>query len=336
MWDHYKADVDVNGIGGFWPNVTITSPADSTKFPDSTQVTITAAASDSDGTVVSVEFFVSDTSKIGEADTSPYTLVWENIPAGNYRLTAVATDNQGHKRTSNTVHITVGKVQTTKLEAEAAAWQGSGISPKSDNAASNGVFLDMATQTGTVAWKLPNVPADGNYGITFGFKLFYDHPKSQYVNVNGVRTDTVVFDATSTSSWLEKSINVNLTKGENTVQMELSWGWMYLDYLAVPSSFVALSAKNTLEIPGSFSLDQNYPNPFNPTTTIRFSLAKASNVKLTVYNILGQKIAPLVDGYMSAGPQSVVFDASRFSSGVYSYRLEAGSFTKVAKMMLIK
>jgi Bacterial Ig domain/Carbohydrate binding module (family 35)/Secretion system C-terminal sorting domain len=336
MWDHYRADVDVNGIGGFWPNVTITSPADSIKYPDSTQVTITAAASDSDGTVVSVEFFVSDTSKIGEADTSPYTLIWKNIPAGDYRLTAIATDNQGHKRTSNTIHIAVGKILTTKLEAEAATFVGSGFTVKSDINASNGFFLDMATQSGTVTWKLPNVPADGSYGITFGFKLFYDHPKTQYVNVNGVRTDTVVFDATSNTLWSEKSINVNLIKGANTVQMELSWGWMYVDYLSVPSSFVAVSVKNSSELPNVYSLEQNYPNPFNPATTIRYSLAQPGQVKLRIYDLLGRLVATLVDEKQNAGVYNVPFDARTMASGLYFYRIEAGKFTQVKKMLVLK
>jgi len=90
-------------------------------------------------------------------------------------------------------------------------------------------------------------------------------------------------------------------------------------------------------LPNSFALEQNYPNPFNPSTTINFTLGKASNVKLTVYNLLGQRVATLVDGRMNAGTQSVVFDASRFASGVYFYRLDAGSnFNSVKKMLLLK
>ncbi|MGD0591198.1 MAG: T9SS type A sorting domain-containing protein [Bacteroidota bacterium] len=89
--------------------------------------------------------------------------------------------------------------------------------------------------------------------------------------------------------------------------------------------------------PIDFALEQNYPNPFNPSTTINFTLGKASNVKLSVYNVLGQKVATLVDSHMNAGRQSVVFDASRFASGVYFYRLDAGSnFNSVKKMLLLK
>jgi hypothetical protein len=93
---------------------------------------------------------------------------------------------------------------------------------------------------------------------------------------------------------------------------------------------------NSSGLPLRYELLQNYPNPFNPTTTINFTLAKASDVKLAVYNVLGQKVATLVDTRMSAGQQSVVFDASRLASGVYFYHIDAGSFNSVKKMMLLK
>ncbi len=89
-------------------------------------------------------------------------------------------------------------------------------------------------------------------------------------------------------------------------------------------------------LPTSYSLSQNYPNPFNPTTSINFSLIKASNVKLTVYNILGEKVASLVDKYLDAGFYTVKFNASAMASGVYLYRLEAGDFTSNKKMILLK
>lgn len=89
-------------------------------------------------------------------------------------------------------------------------------------------------------------------------------------------------------------------------------------------------------IPATFSLSQNYPNPFNPTTTIRYSISKASVVSLRIYNILGQEVATLVNWHQTAGNYTATFDASRFASGVYLYRLNAGSFNQVRKMLLLK
>lgn len=88
--------------------------------------------------------------------------------------------------------------------------------------------------------------------------------------------------------------------------------------------------------PYTFDLSQNYPNPFNPSTQINYSLAQTADVQLVVYDILGRQVANLVNSIQSAGTYSVNFDMSQFSSGTYIYRLEAGDFVSVRKMMLIK
>ena len=344
MWDHHRDAVDVHGISGAWPNVTITSPVADTTFADTAAVTIVAVASDSDGTVVSVDFFVSDTVRIGGATASPYTMVWKNISRGQYTLTAVATDNQGHKRTSNRVHITVGMPSMVRLEAEAASLQGSGMTIKNDAVASNHAFVDIATQSGSIVWTLANVPVAGSYDIAFGYKLFYDHPKTQYVNVNGTRAATVVFDGASGSTWYETGVTVNLIKGKNTVQMELFWGWMYLDYLAVPSSLIATSVEGPSGVPISFSLQQNYPNPFNPATTIEFDLPAKSVVLLRVFDLLGREVTTIVSEELQAGSYRREWNAAGVASGVYFYRLEArqapggqpGSFVGIKKLIVLR
>jgi hypothetical protein len=88
--------------------------------------------------------------------------------------------------------------------------------------------------------------------------------------------------------------------------------------------------------PVSYELGQNYPNPFNPSTTIKFSMPEAGNVKLVVYNLLGQEVKSLVNGFMQSGTHIVNFDASNLNSGMYLYRLNTGTFTEVRKMTLIK
>ena len=90
------------------------------------------------------------------------------------------------------------------------------------------------------------------------------------------------------------------------------------------------------EMPVKFEMSQNYPNPFNPSTRIRFSVPEASNVKLTVYNALGQQVAELANGMMNAGSYEVDWNASALTSGVYVYRLEAGNVNITRKMSLLK
>jgi hypothetical protein len=98
---------------------------------------------------------------------------------------------------------------------------------------------------------------------------------------------------------------------------------------------------NDIDVPNEIMLEQNYPNPFNPTTTIKYLLPlnsgnKLSNVKLVIYDVLGNEIETLVNEQKSAGIYEVKFDASNLSSGIYFYELKTANFNKVRKMILIK
>lgn len=90
------------------------------------------------------------------------------------------------------------------------------------------------------------------------------------------------------------------------------------------------------EIPDGYLLKQNYPNPFNPSTSIEFSIPQKAFISLKVYNILGEEVGNLVNDELSPGNYRFNFDASNLTSGVYFYRINAGSFTEVRKMLLIK
>ena len=99
---------------------------------------------------------------------------------------------------------------------------------------------------------------------------------------------------------------------------------------------VRTSADEERFLPKEFVLEQNYPNPFNPTTQIRFSLPKTTDVKLQVFNILGQPVSTLMDGRLSAGQHAVNFDGAALSSGVYLYTLKTPEFTQTRVMNLLK
>ncbi|MCK4606507.1 MAG: T9SS type A sorting domain-containing protein [candidate division Zixibacteria bacterium] len=96
------------------------------------------------------------------------------------------------------------------------------------------------------------------------------------------------------------------------------------------------NAMKPTSTPASFALHQNYPNPFNPVTQISFALPRAASVRLEVYNIMGQKVATLLDETLEAGEHSAMWDGSTVASGVYFYRLNTGEFSETRKMMLLK
>ena len=106
-----------------------------------------------------------------------------------------------------------------------------------------------------------------------------------------------------------------------------------LDFTATT---IPVSVEDGSTLVNDYYLDQNYPNPFNPSTRINFGLKKAGNVEITVYNILGNKVATLFNGFKSAGSHSVLFNASEFSSGVYFYKIISENFVQTRKMLMLK
>lgn len=122
---------------------------------------------------------------------------------------------------------------------------------------------------------------------------------------------------------------------ENKNLTHESWlrpdAWGYLCVVGAPVANEIVS-----DLPAEFKLYNNYPNPFNPATKIKYDLPSESKVSLKVYDILGREVATLFEGSQPAGYHEIVFDASRYASGVYIYRLIANNFVQTKKMMLIK
>jgi len=123
-----------------------------------------------------------------------------------------------------------------------------------------------------------------------------------------------------------------------TVLIDTNLDGEYDDSKSLTSMPVSNSeeSEGNQNIPEGFELHQNYPNPFNPTTQISYALPGQTHVEITVYNMLGQQVATLVNETKNAGRYEVSFDASGLSSGVYIYRLQTESYTETRQMMLIK
>ena len=128
-------------------------------------------------------------------------------------------------------------------------------------------------------------------------------------------------------------ITIDTSTGAGT--QLFSTGMQGLDAITMISIITSVSEGESRVLPRAFALYQNYPNPFNPSTTIRYGLPERSYVTLIVYNALGQQVTTLVQGEQEAGHHEVAFDARTLASGMYLYRLTAGSFVQTRKLLLV-
>lgn len=128
----------------------------------------------------------------------------------------------------------------------------------------------------------------------------------------------------------------NVTWASSFAFPELTWKASDLPF-EQPPSYTTVGIEDDLANVETFRLNQNYPNPFNPSTTISFNLPNAADVTLSVYNVLGQRVATLLNNRKyTSGSHTLSFDASNLASGIYIYRIQAGSYTSQKRMTLIK
>jgi len=135
---------------------------------------------------------------------------------------------------------------------------------------------------------------------------------SQHYTHNGTLGQTIVGGAQSTNNFL------------------IAGFWQ------LPSLATGVGSGQRADVPTTYVLYQNYPNPFNPSTTLRYGLPQKSSVNLVIFNTFGQQVAELVKGEMEAGYHELQFRGEGLASGVYFYRLSAGSFVETKKLLLLK
>ncbi len=279
-----------------------------------------------------VRFYVNDV-QIGSDRFAPYSLNWTPAEPGEYKLQAMVSPANFSNFFSRPVYMNILPTQEKiRYEAESAVKTGT-VANGADGTASGGAYVNMQGD-GSIAWSNISVMEAKSYTIRIGYNLPFSE-KTQYLRVNGVVTDTILFAGpTTTWQWLER--NVDLNAGVNTIEILHFWGYMWFDYIEIRGNGQTTDIENDVVTPRDFALDQNYPNPFNPNTIIRFSLQSSHVTRLTVYDILGREVAVLINQPMPAGTHQVTFDASGLSSGMYVYRLTSGGQSITRRMMLIK
>jgi hypothetical protein len=186
-------------------------------------------------------------------------------------------------------------------------------------------YLRVMAMEGTIVYPTP----PGSNGETIFEHVF----RKAYPNTTGTSLTTTagnyqyVFTYKKEASWVDTAV-FTIAFVQNDVNKEI--------LNSAKGSNITSVSNNQSELPSSYSLSQNYPNPFNPSTKINFSLPKDDFVTLKVFDILGNETAVLANGNFKAGSHSIDFDASALATGIYFYKMTAGSFSETRKMTLVK
>jgi len=157
----------------------------------------------------------------------------------------------------------------------------------------------------------------------FGFEVQRSVAGNEFATVGFVNGH-----GTTTEAKDYRFVDANLTAGNYTYRLK------QVDFNGTFAYSDEVNAEVTS--PAQFELAQNYPNPFNPSTTIRFALSESGNIKLTVYNLVGEQVAVLIDGFKEKGVHTINFNASELNSGVYVYKIETNGFVQSRKMIFLK
>ena len=215
------------------------------------------------------------------------------------------------------------------------------------NNGSNISYLTQITETynGNVTgydWTRGNVSGNGGCQTQSSYQTYVLNLVAPVIAVynQNMSGTTIDFDGPPANP---NSIMVSVGYDSETITYDPTMGAQYQNssmsyhaFMQPVSALVNGVHRSGNELPKSFSLAQNYPDPFNPTTTIGYQLPKDSHVILKVYDVLGREVQTLVDAQESAGSHLVTFDGTRVASGVYYYRMEAGSFSAMRKFVLMK
>ncbi len=353
-------------IGNVAPVVEITYPTEGDN-PPAGDITFEATASDSDGTVTTVEFY-DDTSYLGEDTTSPYTFTWTSVPSGCYSITAKAIDDGGGFA-EDVTDITVGTgcgqipyygappVLPALIEAEDFDSGGEGVAYHDLDSGNDGnqyrtsedVDIETCSDTGggyNLGWIHEGewteytiaVPIPGEYTIDIrvasqsiggAFRLEF--------NGADLTGDVSVPVTGGWQSWTTVSATVTLSAGMQLMRFVPTVEGFNIN------SFDFQTETGVQEIvQGRPVLYPCYPNPFNPTTMISYHLSEPATVTLSIFDPAGKLVKTLVNERADgAGSHEVVWNGTNetgrvAAAGVYFYRLDAGEFTESRRMVLVK
>lgn len=255
-----------------------------------------------------------------------------------YAAATVLTPGKGYwVKTNASGDITLGPVAAPKVAAPSTAGL-SEISISDASGARQSLYVGTDDRSVT-AFEMPPVPPKGAFDIRFADNKMAGRIGTAATAELPVRMQGVSWPLTVTfKTGAAGAADLTLVEyaGGKIVATHALRADVKIVIAGSDAHTIALTTTATIATPSEFALGQNYPNPFNPTTRISFDIAAGSRVRLTVYNALGQLVRTLADREYAPGTYSVTADFSGLPSGLYVYKLQAGTFSDAKKMMLVK
>jgi hypothetical protein len=188
----------------------------------------------------------------------------------------------------------------------------------------NEAIIDMLEDV-ILIWEASSDPDPGDSIAVYTVILALDEEFNTIADSLETTSTEIQFEDWTLDELYWWKVRATDTQGNSTLSNQ-SWSF----------TVVSLSSPEDELLPTEYALHQNYPNPFNPETTITFDLVDQRQVVLKVYNSLGQSVSTLISGSMPPGRHTIEFEATDLPSGLYFYQLEAGDFTAIKKMVLIR
>jgi beta-glucosidase len=224
------------------------------------------------------------------------------------------------------IHTIPGKIEAEDYFAM------SGIQTETTSDIGGGTNVGWIDNDDWLTYKI-NVQTHGTYQLNYRIASQSQAGIIEFSEGSNVLSTTLLPVTGDWQSWRTVSTIVDLQKGETEYTLKAVTGGFNINWFSF-DLLVNVDENNDNNI--SFKLEQNFPNPFNPVTNIEYTVPSSEYVRLKVYDVLGNEIAELVNEHKPQGNYHVEFNAERFPSGTYFYKLTAGSYIEIKKMMLIK
>ena len=348
--------------------VEITSPEDGTTYSAGATINISLTASITSGTIEKVALYQNDWLLSDTTDVAYPNYIWQNVPAGNYVLTAKVVDDLDNEVISEPVTIRVGGILKydkalngeftptgnnppwpwifDRYEEAQATFELDDGGLSDDGSSAYITFQDIADKPFWCVQLMQrfHLQAGHKYEVNFTAWALKEKPIQVTFSMDYDPWDTHWWEDITLSDEIEEygPYTYECTLDDPLVMMKFILSMddteLYIDNVRILDIHPSTEVGDALErLVNQYSLHQNYPNPFNPTTNIAFALAKTGFIELAVYNLLGEKVAILTSGMHTAGSHTVQWNATGNPAGIYFYKLTApGEITETKKLILLK